>query len=166
MARERVYTLPMVWSKTVWAITLLYYVVAVVVVGVLVYQLFNGAAVAAIVGLVVSVPVLVGIMIFCEGYSPQRLEISESQVVVLRRYDSITMPRSTILSIKPLEPKDMRWTLSVGGCGGLYGYFGSFQNRCLGSFTMYATSMDNLYLITLSNGRKIVIGCVEPKLLL
>ena len=105
-------------------------------------------------------------MIFCEGYSPQRLEISESQITVLRRYDSITILRSTILSIKPLESKDMRWTLSMGGCGGLYGYFGSYQNRRLGTFTMYATAMDNLYLISLSNGRKVVIGCTEPKLLL
>jgi hypothetical protein len=166
MARERVYTLPMVWSKRVWTITLLYYAVAVVIIGMLVYLLFNGATAAAVAGLVVALPVLVGIMIFCEGYSPQRLEISESQITVLRRYDSITILRSTILSIKPLESKDMRWTISMGGCGGLYGYFGSYTNRHLGTFTMYATAMDNLYLISLSNGRKVVIGCTEPKLLL
>lgn len=166
MARERVYTLPMVWSKRVWTITLLYYAVAVVLVGMLVYLLFNGATAAAVAGLVVALPVLVGIMIFCEGYSPQRLEISESQITVLRRYDSITILRSTILSIKPLESKDMKRVYTDGGCAGLFGYFGGFRSKQLGHFKMYATAMDNLYLISLSNGRKVVIGCTEPKLLL
>ena len=110
--------------------------------------------------------VLVGIMIFCEGYSPQRLEISQSKITVLRRYDSITIPRSMILSVVQLEPKDMKRVYTDGGCAGLFGYFGGFRSKQLGRFKMYATSMDNLYLITLSDGRKIVIGCTEPKLLL
>ena len=97
---------------------------------------------------------------------PQRLEISQSQITVLRRYDSITIPRSLILSIVPLEPKDIKRVYTDGGCAGLFGYFGGFRSKQLGRFKMYATSMDNLYLITLSDGRKIVIGCTEPKLLL
>lgn len=166
MARERVYTLPFVWSKTVWAFTLVFFAGSVIYIGMLVYLIFNGTTIAAVAGLVVALPVLVGIMIFCEGYSPQRLEISESQITVLRRYDSITIPRSMILSIEPLEPKDMKRVYTDGGCAGLFGYFGGFRSKQLGRFKMYSTSMDNLYLITLSDGRKIVIGCTEPKLLL
>lgn len=166
MARERVYTLPFVWSKTVWAFTLVFFAGSVIYIGMLVYLIFNGTTVAAVAGLVVALPVLVGVMIFCEGYSPQRLEISQSQITVLRRYDSITIPRSMILSIEPLEPKDMKRVYTDGGCAGLFGYFGGFRSKQLGHFKMYSTSMDNLYLITLSDGRKIVIGCTEPKLLL
>ena len=166
MARERVYTLPFVWSKTVWAFTLVFFAGSVIYIGMLVYLIFNGTTIAAVAGLVVALPVLVGIMIFCEGYSPQRLEISQSQITVLRRYDSITIPRSMILSIVPLEPKDMKRVYTDGGCAGLFGYFGGFRSKQLGRFKMYSTSMDNLYLITLSDGRKIVIGCTEPKLLL
>lgn len=166
MARERVYTLPFVWSKTVWAFTLVFFAGSVIYIGMLVYLIFNGTTIAAVAGLVVALPVLVGIMIFCEGYSPQRLEISQSQITVLRRYDSITIPRSMILSIEPLEPKDMKRVYTDGGCAGLFGYFGGFRSKQLGRFKMYSTSMDNLYLITLSDGRKIVIGCTEPKLLL
>ena len=166
MARETVYTLPFVWSKTVWAFTLIFFAGSVIYIGMLVYLIFNGTTIAAVAGLVVSLPVLVGIMIFCEGYSPQRLEISQSQITVLRRYDSITIPRSLILSIVPLEPKDIKRVYTDGGCAGLFGYFGGFRSKQLGRFKMYATSMDNLSLITLSDGRKIVIGCTEPKLLL
>lgn len=166
MARERVYTLPFVWSKTVWAYTLIFFAGSVIYIGMLVYLIFNGTTAAAVAGLVVALPLLVGIMIFCEGYSPQRLEISESQITVLRRYESITIPRSMILSIEPLEPKDMKRVYTDGGCAGLFGYFGGFRSKQLGRFKMYATSMDNLYLLTLSDSRKIVIGCTEPKLLL
>lgn len=166
MTRETVYTLPFVWSKTVWAYTLIFFAGSVIYIGMLVYLIFNGTTIAAIAGLIVALPVLVGIMIFCEGYSPQRLEISQSQITVLRRYDSITIPRSLILSIVPLEPKDIKRVYTDGGCAGLFGYFGGFRSKQLGRFKMYATSMDNLYLITLSDSRKIVIGCTEPKLLL
>ena len=166
MTRETVYTLPFVWSKTVWAFTLIFFASSVIYIGMLIYLIFNGTTIAAVAGLIVALPVLVGIMIFCEGYSPQRLEISQSQITVLRRYDSITIPRSLILSIVPLEPKDIKRVYTDGGCAGLFGYFGGFRSKQLGRFKMYATSMDNLYLITLSDGRKIVIGCTEPKLLL
>lgn len=166
MARERVYTLPFVWSKTVWAYTLIFFAGSVIYIGMLVYLIFNGTTVAAVAGLVVALPVLVGIMIFCEGYSPQRLEISESQITVLRRYESITIPRSMIVSVVKLEPKDMKRVYTDGGCAGLFGYFGGFRSKQLGRFKMYTTSMDNLYLLTLSDSRKIVIGCTEPKLLL
>ena len=71
-----------------------------------------------------------------------------------------------IVSVVKLEPKDMKRVYTDGGCAGLFGYFGGFRSKQLGRFKMYATSMDNLYLITLSDGRKIVIGCTEPKLLL
>ena len=166
MTRETVYTLPFVWSKTVWAYTLIFFAGSVIYIGMLIYLIFNGTTIAAVAGLIVALPILVGIMIFCEGYSPQRLEISQSQITVLRRYDSITIPRSLILSIVPLEPKDIKRVYTDGGCAGLFGYFGGFRSKQLGRFKMYATSMDNLYLITLSDGRKIVIGCTEPKLLL
>jgi hypothetical protein len=165
MDRERVYTLPFNWSKTVWVITFGYFIFAVVLIGLLVWEIACGGVVGGVLGLVIALPMLVGIALYCEGYSPQRLEISESQITVLRRYDSVTILRSTILSIEPITAKDMRWTVNLGGCGGLFGYFGGFSNRKLGRFTMYATSMDDLLIMRLADGRKIVIGCAEPELL-
>lgn len=165
MLREVVHTLQFVWSRTVWVITFGYFIMAVAVIGLLIAAIAQGAVAAGVIGLVVALPILIVIALYCEGYSPQRLELSASQITVLRRYNSITIPRSTILSITPLTRQDMRWTMALGGCGGLYGYFGTFSNRSMGQFTMYATTMENLYLIRTADGQKVVISCSEPDLL-
>ncbi len=165
MVREVVYTLPYNWSKMVWTITLGYFVVAVAIVGLLVWAMTQGAVVAGVVGLVIALPLLIAIAIYCEGYAPQRLEVSASQLTILRRFDSVTILCSTILSIEPLNPKDMSWLVTMGGCGGLYGYFGTYSSGRLGQFKMYATSMDNLFLIRTADGGKTVIGCTDAALL-
>ena len=165
MLREVVHTLQFNWSRTVWVITFGFYIVAVAVIGLLIATIAQGAVVAGVIGLVIALPIFIAIALYTEGYSPQRLEVSASQITILRRYNSVTIPRSAILSITPLTKQDMRWTTSVGGCGGLYGYFGTFTNRRLGQFTMYATAMENLYLITTADGKKCVINCSEPQFL-
>ena len=165
MLREVVHTLQFNWSRTVWVITFGFYIVAVAVIGLLIATIAQGAVAAGVIGLVIALPIFIAIALYTEGYSPQRLEVSASQITILRRYNSVTIPRSAILSITPLTKQDMRWTTSEGGCGGLYGYFGTFTNRRLGQFTMYATAMENLYLITTADGKKCVINCSEPQLL-
>ena len=142
-----------------WAITFGYFIVAVGVLSLLVWTITLGAVAAGVVGLVIALPVLLGIVFYCEGYSPQRLEVSQSRITILRRYDSVTILRSTVLDITPISRKDMSWTIAQGGCGGLFGYFGNFSNRRLGHFTMYATSFDNLCLIRTADGRRVVINC-------
>lgn len=101
---------------------------------------------------------LAAIIFGCEGYSPQRLELDDEKIVVLRRYDSVVLLRSNIASIRPLARRELGFVSAMGGCMGLFGYFGSFRNRSLGTFRMYATSFDNLYLIELFNGDKFVVG--------
>ena len=165
MLREVVHTLQFNWSRTVWVITFGFYIVAVAIIGLLIATIAQGAVAAGVIGLVIALPIFIAIALYTEGFSPQRLEVSASQITILRRYNSVTIPRSAILSITPLTKQDMRWTTSVGGCGGLYGYFGTFTNRRLGQFTMYATAMENLYLITTADGKKCVINCSEPQLL-
>ena len=165
MEREVVYTLPFVWSGKVWFITSLFFVIALYIIGVAVYTMVAGSVVVGVVALVIASPVLLGVLVYCEGYSPQRLEVSESRLTILRRYDSVTILRSTVLEIVPLEAKKLSRTISVGGCGGLFGYFGSFRNRHLGSFTMYATSMKNLYLIRISDRRQVVVSCSDGDIL-
>ena len=165
MLREVVHTLQFNWSRTVWVITFGFYIVAVAVIGLLIATIAQGTVAAGVIGLVIALPIFIAIALYTEGYSPQRLEVSASQITILRRYNSVTIPRSAILSITPLTKQDMRWTTSMGGCGGLYGYFGTFTNRRLGQFTMYATTMENLYLITTADGKKCVINCSEPQLL-
>lgn len=166
MDRERVYTLPFIWSGAVWIITSLYFVFSVALVALLVYVACTASVVTGVVGLVITLPILAAILIYCEGYAPQRLEVSEPEITVLCRFESVTILRSTILSIEPLSKKDMSWTINMGGCGGLFGYFGSFSNRHIGKFTMYATQKQNLYLIKQVGGKSVVISCSEPQYLI
>ena len=165
MTREVVHTLPYNWSKSVWTITFSFFIVAVAIIGLMVATIVQGGVVGGVIGLIIALPIFIAIAVYCEGYSPQRLEVSESQITILRRYSSVTILRSTIIAIEPLSGKDMRWITNLGGCGGLFGYFGRFSNRRLGEFTMYATAMNNLYLITTADGKKWVINCSEPDLL-
>ena len=92
MLREVVHTLQFVWSRTVWVITFGYFIMAVAVIGLLIAAIAQGAVAAGVIGLVVALPILIAIALYCEGYSPQRLELSASQITVLRRYNSITIP--------------------------------------------------------------------------
>lgn len=160
---QSVYTVEFLWSRTVWIITSLYFLFAVTLISLLIYTMVIGGVVVGIIGLVIALPILLGILIYCEGYSPQRLELWSDRVVILRRYDSITIYRDDILSITALASKDLRGIYNIGGCGGLFGYFGSFTNRGLGQFSMYATEMRNLFLVRLKSGKKVVINCSEPK---
>jgi hypothetical protein len=98
----------------------------------------------------------------CEGLAPQRLEIGADAIVILRRYKSIVLERENIKSIEPLTKGDMRGAIRTCGVGGLFGYFGHYYSNKLGSFKLFATSFDNLYLIKLWSGKTIVLSCAEP----
>ena len=165
MAKERVHTVAFPWSAQVWIITSLYFVFSLCLIAFMVYFIATTSVVAGVVGLVVALPILLGILLYCEGYSPQRLEVSDNRITILRRYDSITLLRSTILEIHPIAKREMGFVVSCGGCGGLFGFFGTFRSSRLGQFKMYATGDDNLFILRLANGDKIVVQCVEPQIL-
>lgn len=101
-------------------------------------------------------------MLACEGLSPQRLEIGESQIVILRRYNSVVIRRDEIKSIEKLPENAMRGAIRTGGVGGLFGYFGKFYTRSIGSFSLYATGSNNLFLIRKWDGKNVVVACSEP----
>lgn len=101
-------------------------------------------------------------MLACEGLAPQRLEVGESQIVVLRRYKSIVINREEIKSVEQLPANAMSGAIRTCGVGGLFGFFGKFYSRSIGSFSLYATGSENLFLIRKWDGKNIVIACAEP----
>lgn len=160
---EKAYTVHCPWSKMVWLITSLFFILFIFIIGVMIHAIIAGGVIGGIIGLIIALPILLTILIYCEGHSLQRIEISPSQIVLLRRYNSIIIPRSHIISITPLSKRDMRGTINEGGNAGLFGYAGSFRNRRIGKFNMYATAASNLFLICTTEGKKIVINCCEPE---
>lgn len=146
-----------------WTITFATFGLWLGVSGWLIYILLtSGAVFAPLFTLVVFNFIMLPLILFCEGYAPQRLEVGESQIVILRRYRSVVISREEIRSIERLPDNALRWAVRTGGVGGLFGFYGSYYSRKIGAFTLYATGSDNLFLIRKWNGKNIVISCSEP----
>ena len=166
MSNKRFHTVPFVWSRRVWLATSLFFVLWVASSCWFVWQMRAAEDITpSLVSLILTNVVFLPTMLLCEGYAPQRLEIGASKLVILRRYNSVTITTTQIRSIERLPDNALRFAVRTFGCGGLFGYFGRFYTRQIGAFSLYATCFENLYLITLLDGKKVVVSCAEPELL-
>ena len=158
------YTIPFRWNLTVWAITLGVAVLCAVSLGVALYCAFaRNEWGYGILFFVVFAVLLVAIVV-AEGYAPQRLEVGDDGIVILRRYRSIEIPRSAIRTIEPVRAKYILQSFRLGGSGGLFGFFGRHYSPRMGRFDLYATEFRNLFIIR-SADKTIVVGCTEPRCL-
>ena len=163
MSRKQFYTVPFVWDRTLWVMTFACFAIWIGLSGWFVFQIFTTDNDSALHGsLIVLNAIFLPTILACEGLAPQRLEIGESQIVILRRYKSIVINRDEIKSVQPLSKSDFRGAIRTCGVGGLFGYFGHYYSNRLGSFRLFATSFQNLFLIKLWSGKSIVISCAEP----
>ncbi len=163
-SRKEFYTVPFIWDKTLWVMTFACFALWIGLSGWFLFQIFTTEGNdAALLGSLILVNVIfLPTILACEGLAPQRLEIGADAIVILRRYKSIVLERENIKSIEPLTKRDMRGAIRTCGVGGLFGYFGHYYSNKLGSFRLFATSFDNLYLIKLWSGKTIVLSCAEP----
>ena len=163
MGNKGFYTIPFVWSKKVWVITFAFFAIWLGVSVWLLCELFATAnIVAPLTSLILFNAVMLLVMLWCEGYAPQRLEIGADRIVVLRRYKSVTIHLDEIQSVERLPENALRGAIRTGGVGGLFGFYGKFYTRKIGSFSLYATGSENLFLIRKWDGTNIVISCSEP----
>ena len=163
MGNKGFYTVPFVWSKSVWVITFSFFILWVGISAFMLYEIFTQAGnTESLVGLIVFNIIMLPTVLACEGLAPQRLEIGDKQIVILRRYKSVVINRDEIESVQPLSKSDFRGVVRTCGVGGLFGYFGHYYSGKLGSFRLYATSFQNLFLIKLWSGKSVVISCAEP----
>ena len=163
MGDKRFYTVPFVWNKTLWVMTFAVFGLWLGLSGWSLWKIYTDGATEVLVELIILNAIMLPLVIICEGLAPQRLEIYEKKLVILRRYKSITIYADEVLSVDPLPKKAMTGAVRTCGVGGLFGYFGHYYQGSIGPFKLYATSMDNLFLIRLANGKKIVISCSEPE---
>ena len=163
MSSKRFYTIPFVWSKTVWVMTFAIFGLWIGGSAFLLYKFFvEGDGTAPLVELVVLNAVMLPTILLSEGYAPQRLEVGEDRIVILRRYKSVVILREEVKSVERLPDNALRFALRTGGVGGLFGYFGSYHSGSIGAFSLYATSKKNLFLIRKWSGENVVISCAEP----
>lgn len=163
-SRKEFYTVPFIWDRTLWVMTFICFALWIGLSGWFLFQIFttDNNDMSLLGSLIVLNVVFIPTIIACEGLAPQRLEIGADAIVILRRYKSVVITREEIKSIEPMTKRDMRGAMRTCGVGGLFGYFGSYYKSGIGAFKLYATSFDNLFLITLVNNKKIVISCSEP----
>lgn len=127
------------------------------------YHVFvDEPATVALFELIVLNLIMLPTIILCEGFAPQRLEIGDDGIVILRRYKSVVINREEIKSVECISKLAFRGAIRTFGVGGLFGYYGRYYAPALGSFTLYATSFQNLYLIRKWDGKSVVISCAEP----
>ena len=157
------YTVPFVWDKRLWVMTFVVFILWICVSVFLFYNIFTQEnSTESLISLLLFNAIMLPTILACEGYAPQRLEVGEDKIVVLRRYKSVVITREEIKSVERLPANAMRGAIRTAGVGGLFGYYGSYYSRSIGSFKLYATSFDNLYLIRKWDGKCIVISCAEP----
>ena len=163
MGNKGFYTVPFVWSRSVWVITFSFFILWVGISAFMLYEIFTQTEnTNSLIGLIVFNLIMLPTMLACEGLAPQRLEIGESQIVVLRRYQSIVIDRNEIKSIEKLPENAMRGAIRTCGVGGLFGFYGKYYTRSIGPFSLYATGSDNLFLIRKWDGKNVVVACAEP----
>lgn len=163
MSKKQFYTVPFVWDKTLWATTFACFALWIGLSGWFVFQIFTTDNDSAMIGsLIILNIVFIPTILACEGLAPQRLEIGESHIVILRRYKSVVINREEIKSVERLPDNALRGAIRTGGVGGLFGYFGRYYSRSIGSFSLYATNSKDLFLIRKWDGKNIVINCAEP----
>ena len=60
------------------------------------------------------------------------------------------------------DPQAMRWSIRLFGSGGLFGFFGWFRNRTLGTYRAYGTDPKNTVVLKLRQ-RTIIVTPHDPE---
>lgn len=108
------------------------------------------------------ITVLVATIVIGIIYMPIRLNIDNEKITVVRIFSSLEIPKQEIVEIKKIQRSEIDNSIRTFGSGGLFGYLGLFKNDKLGSYTMYATELNNLILIR-TNNKKYIINCSNPE---
>lgn len=87
---------------------------------------------------------------------PTAYEITTYGLLIHRRAGVVKIASSRIRHVQPLEKAQVRFALRTFGVGGLFGYFGSFYTKSLGSMTWYLTRLDALVLIETDREKLVV----------
>lgn len=96
---------------------------------------------------IIASTILLAILFVPYYHHPIRYFIDSKHVIIQRPFKSARINKRKIESARILQPQEMKDTLRSFGVAGLYGYFGRFSNRNLGSMLWYATQRQNYVLI-------------------
>lgn len=92
-------------------------------------------------------------------YAPLYVKVTDKHVAVRRPLTSRVIRMDEIASAVLCPPTMAE--RRICGSGGWLGYWGWFSERDLGKYFAYYGRSSDCFLLTLKNGRKYVIGCVD-----
>lgn len=116
-----------------------------------------------------AAPVVVAVVAACAGatvglawaFGPKGYAILGDELLIERPLRAIAIPLRSIRAAVPLPDGSLKGALKVAGSGGLFGWYGRFWNRRLGSFRAYATRRDGLVLVD-AGGDRFVLSPEPP----
>jgi hypothetical protein len=101
-------------------------------------------------------PILIIVTIICFILKPSYYILEDETIIIHRIFKDVKILRSDILKVELVPAEKLKWSIRTFGVGGLFGYFGKFYNRNIGSMTWYATQRKNFVLIKTSKKNIII----------
>ncbi|SDD14641.1 PH domain-containing protein [Niabella drilacis] len=97
------------------------------------------------------------------GFSVKKYQLSNEELVICRPFGNKHILLTTLRSAVVIDPKLLRWSWRIFGSGGMFGYYGNFSNRQLGTMKWFMTRKDTAVLIETEQHKKIVISPDDPE---
>lgn len=105
------------------------------------------------------------LLIYCITYafSPINYILTADKLIIHRLIADVKIDRNQIKTVEILEKDTLSWSIRVFGVGGLFGYYGKFANKKLGTMTWYATRKDKTILVQTTDNKKIILTPDDPE---
>lgn len=135
----------------------LFHLVVFVLLGWLLYHLYEGGYLSAwFTSFVVALVALMALSI------PRRIVVTDEKVEIRCLLDITEIRREEIASVRRVEKRRMRWMLPLfGGCG-FFGYYGHFIDlRRFDRVRLYASEWKNFVEITDIYEERLYVSCTE-----
>ena len=106
--------------------------------------------------------VLLLIYFIAFAFRPINYNLTPDELIIHRLFADVKIDRNQIKSVELLDKDKIGWAIRTFGVGGLFGYYGRFANRKLGSMTWYATRKDRTVLVQTIDNKKIILTPNDP----
>ena len=81
------------------------------------------------------------------AYSPREYVVSNSSITVKRFVGDVRIPLEGVREARAITKDDLRGCIRLWGSGGLFGYYGLFRTRALGTCSWYVTNRSQSVMV-------------------
>ncbi|MCF3109717.1 PH domain-containing protein [Niabella sp. CC-SYL272] len=92
------------------------------------------------------------------GFSITKYQMNQEELIICRPMGNKKIALTSIASAAIIDPKLLRWSWRIFGSGGMFGYYGTFGNKHLGTMRWYLTRKDQVILITTITNKKLLLS--------